>query len=49
MTSALVLALLVLIAFQLAMIIRRLNRDALIAGAIKIHLREAKEEHWAQL
>ena len=31
------------------MIIRRLDRGALIAAATKIHLREAKEEHWAQL
>jgi len=49
MTSALVITLLVAVVSQLAMIIRRLDRAALIAAATKIHLREAKEEHWAQL
>jgi hypothetical protein len=47
--SALIAVLLVTIIWQLAMIIRRADRSALIAAATKIHIREAKEEHWAQL
>jgi hypothetical protein len=49
MASRLTVLLLIVIAFQLALVLRRLDRAALISAATKIHIREAKEEHWAQL
>jgi hypothetical protein len=47
--SVLIAALLLAVVWQLARIIRLADRAALIATTTKIHIREAKEEHWAQL
>jgi hypothetical protein len=44
-----VVLLMVVICWQLSRISHQLDRSAVLAATIKIHLREAKEEHWAQL
>ncbi len=49
MASSLIVILLGIIAAQITWLVMRARRALVLLAGIKLHLREAKEEHWAML
>ena len=49
MASTLIVILLSIIALQMVWILSRARRAVVLLAGIKLHLREAKEEHWSAL